>query len=65
MTTETSFLGAQLDATLDLYGSSDYYKDCGMEGIKWVYRITYRKKMTRLSLLILVSETDSELPWYP
>lgn len=34
MTTETSFLGAQLDATLDLYGSSDYYKDCGMEGIK-------------------------------
>lgn len=34
MTTEASLLGAQLDSTFDLHGSSDGYKGCGVGGIK-------------------------------
>lgn len=33
MPPEASFLGAQLEATLDLYGSSDDYQDYGVIGI--------------------------------
>lgn len=57
MITGASVLGAQLDATLDLWHSDDL-EDCGMGGVIWVPGTTYSKEVARSGPLLLVSETS-------